>query len=422
MPSKACTLVVGTTGDYILWISQHRPQDVLFLTDAQVRKAAQEKAPQGDREVLADLVDHPSVIKQLARHLDKWDQFLVSVVCFDDESLALAAVLAKAANLPFTSEESVRNCRNKLQSKILWQKSGISCPAFIRLPMTEIDNFDAQVPFPCIAKPLTGSGSELVFRCDDRQELTNALNYLRAGLKSRSRHRMYATEVADILIEEYVQGDELSCDFAISGDQVEIIRTAGKVIATQGMIAGTAQGYFIPANLPKNIDILSLKNALRGAAQALNIDHVVCMADFIIRNDQIVFLELSPRPGGDCLPDLLRQSADMDILQTTINFSLHGRTEIDPKPWKPVAALRLHADCAGTLRAVDTHSLRLDSRVKDIKIHKKRGDKITLPPNDYNSWLIGHVIFEPRAGESLPLQIEQLRQKINIVMEPAANG
>jgi len=50
-------------------------------------------------------------------------------------------------------------------------------------------------------------------------------------------------------IEEFVAGDEYSCDFVLDRGRAEIIRTAHKLPATD-MAVGTILAYEVPAALP----------------------------------------------------------------------------------------------------------------------------------------------------------------------------
>jgi hypothetical protein len=77
-----------------------RPGQALFLTDAAVRREAEEPPPLPDEELLCDLTDERQVLEALVRHLEKWQLTLDGVVCYDCESMALAARLAGAYGLP----------------------------------------------------------------------------------------------------------------------------------------------------------------------------------------------------------------------------------------------------------------------------------------------------------------------------------
>jgi hypothetical protein len=66
---------------------------------------------------------------------------------------------------------------------------------------------------------------------------------------------------------------------------------------------------------------------------------------------------------------------------------------------------------------VSCNGLAGDPRVKEIFIKRDSGHEITIPPDDYDSWLLGHVIFEPQPGVCLRSQCNDIREKISINVE-----
>ena len=55
--------------------------------------------------------------------------------------------------------------------------------------------------------------------------------------------------------------------------------------------------------------------------------NTIIMADFIFKDDQFYFLEMTPRPGGDCLPDLIQASLGYDTLGLAIEYAVDKNIE-----------------------------------------------------------------------------------------------
>ena len=172
-------LVVGTTADYVDHIRTHYPGRPLFLTDPAERAAALEKDPAPADELLCDLQDPARVHDELRAHLSQWRMRICGVVCYDCESLGLAADLAKQFSQPFPDPAAVRISRNKFLSKQIWQKTAIPCPrtAVVR-NLADALKFMTSIAKPVIIKPLTGSGSELLFKCDNRLDCSRAVDLI----------------------------------------------------------------------------------------------------------------------------------------------------------------------------------------------------------------------------------------------------
>lgn len=423
-PVDARVLVVGTTADYIEWIRGCRPGQALFLTDAAVRREAKESPPLPDEELLCDLTDERQVLEALVRHLETWQLTLDGVVCYDCESMALAARLAGAYGLSYPGVQAVTNCRDKFRSKTLWQKAGLATPAARKIgSAADAVRFFRETGGPCVLKPLSGSGSEFIFRCDSERDCERYYRSIVHGLDCRKDHRLYqpfAGDTPDIIAEAFVDGEEYSCDFVLEDGRVRLMRIARKVLFDQDPF-GTAKAYILPGVWPEAIDADAFEETLYRSATALGIQRAVCMLDFIVHERRMVLLELAPRPGGDCLPALVRRCYALDTLALMLDFARQ-----EPFPWErpashpPMVGLRLHAGQAGTLVGIEDRALRGDPRVQEVNLLRRPGHCIRRPPEDYDAWLLGHVIFVPDDGKDVAAQCRELCDKLTITVRPEA--
>lgn len=423
-------LVVGTTADYVAIINGRYPGRALFFTDERERERATEAVPAAHDEVLCDLNAPDDAIRRLTVHLKKYDIALEGVTAFDCESLSLAARIGEEWQLPFPSPRSVENCRSKHISKQLWQQAGVDCPrSRIISTVAEAIAFMRDTGQPAIMKPLTGSGSELVFLCRDKLECVASFKMLTAGLEERRDTRMHHdpllrvesdNDTMSFAIEEYIEGREYSCDFIFDNGRVEIIRIAKKIPAA-GHPIGTTLAYVVPANLPGAIDVSRFRAQIADACRALGLTRAVCMLDFIIRDDRAEILELTPRPGGDCLPALIQQSMGIDMLGLALDFAAGRSLSFPPANEQiPLVGLRVIARQAGVFQGFDRTNLEDDPRVIEVYQKHRSGHRIILPPTDYDSRILGHVIFRPTSKNGLEAECKSLEAKLVIKMERAA--
>ena len=90
---------------------------------------------------------------------------------------------------------------------------------------------------------------------------------------------------------------------------------------------------------------------------------------------------------------------------------------IPRKSWETLVGLRLFAQRAGTVKEIDERDIRRDPRVQEVLIKRKPGHRVILPPHDYDSRLLGHVIFRPRESTSPEMECAELASKLKVVME-----
>ena len=404
--------MVGTTPDYVDLLRREHPEECLFLTESRLRLHAKEPRPEDGEEVLYRGDKQLSAIELLKRHQDRHGIKVVGVACFDCESMPLASLISKRYGLPYPSSDAVDCCRNKRRMKQRWRAGGTPGPRFsIARRLEDAVEFFHQIGGPCVMKPLSGSGSELVFRVENEADCRLFFEKIIVGLAARRTAPLYRSckeGLASVLMEEWIEGDEFSCDFLVEKGRVRVIRLARKHLRRNGPL-GTIEAYELSRNRPEACRDSRLAPWLLLAVSSLGIDRAICMADFIVRGDQPVFLELTPRCGGDCLPSLLKTACDFDVLGLAIRFARETVAKAVVRVDESVVALRLFAEQAGTLEWADTVALVDDRRVLSVVLTRRLGDRVKLPPLDYDSWILGHVIYRPDPGRTVSEQNEELR-------------
>ena len=409
-------LVVGTTPDYVECIRQLYPERAVFLTEPGLRRKALEPVPLDWEELLLELEDFTLVKHDLARHLRQWELSLDGIVCFDCESMELAALLAKDLSLNYPHVDSIRQCRDKYISKKIWQENGVSCPRNRLVQSSnEVYDFMQTIGGACVIKPLSGSGSELVFHCRSREDCENGAKNMAEGLRARQTHRLYSSRGESFLAEEFVCGQEYSCDFIHRESGVQILRLTKKIKDSTKPF-GTITAYQLSDCETEGLDKNGLECMLNKGAEALHIGNAVCMVDFLVADGVFFLLEMTPRPGGDCIPSLLQEAVSFNMLGFALDCA-QKRPCKQPDPAKDkFVALRLHASSAGTIRQIDTSALGQDPRVQSVMTLRQPGHQVVMPPQDYDSWYLGHLIFKPAPEDGVEGQCEELSKKVVVEM------
>mgnify|MGYP001105507187 CR=1 FL=1 len=420
------TLVVGTTADYIAMLGERFPGRVLFVTDKS--QAVRRAMPELDSrtQILLDLSVTKRVIRSIERHLEQWNIKLRGVACYDCEWLVLAAEIARHFALEYPSAESVALCRNKMASKQRWLDAGLLCPrASIVSSPQQAAGFASEVNAPVVLKPLSGSGSELTFVCEDPATASRMYQVVDKGLRERIDLPMFMPVVIEgrqsgapqeIVAEEFVAGSEYSCDVFIDGDEVVIIRFAEK-LPRPAPPFGITMAYLVPGRMPDKVSEAELRDILFIAGRSLGLRRSLFMADFIVRNGRVFLLELTPRIGGDCLPYLIKQSCGLDMLGVALDVAEQRPLIVPEAPlWKQLVGLRLFADKGGVIKKMDSSRIEKDRRVQEVYFKRLAGDGITLPPKDYDTWILGHVIFQPDSISNFDLEGGEIAAKLKVRM------
>lgn len=417
-------LIVGTTADYVDLLDRRFPGELLFITDSGERAQWTGSCPLSSCEILSELADSNGVLRALVEYLKQHKVCLSAVVSYDCESLSLAAAIAKEFSLPFPGHEAIINCRSKYFSKKIWLEHGVSCPA-VELICSDSDVARSfkEMDGKAVLKPLSGSGGELVFFAETEEVARASFRIIQERLRGHGNYRMYAEKGLcpgegdprkNVVMEQYVGGDEYSCDFILTEGRVDVLRLSKKIVSDDDFF-GTILGYELPAELPAPWTMEQVGVCLKRAAESPGLRSSIAMADFKFCGSEMVFLELTPRLGGDCLPWLVRASSGLDMFKVSLDFARGKTIKVPEKDqWKRVVGMRLFADKPGILNRIETDGIRGDSRVIECHMNRKPGDRIKLPPEDYDLRILGHVIFEPEAGRALKEQCLELSGKFKV--------
>lgn len=409
-------LVVGSTTDYIDWIRKACPGQALFLTAPLVRQVATEPPPEPAEELLVELEDFTVVCAELHRFLATWQLSLRGIIAFDGEALVLAAELAVALALPYPSPASVQESQDKYRTKSRWAAAQLPCPQ-VRLVDSAAGAFAflQEVDGPTVLKPLAASGSELVFRCTSKRDCEKWLPIIQAGLAGPAATPAERGGTL-VLAEEYIPGAEYSCDFIMVAGQARIIRLTKKLPAPRQPF-GTIMAYALADLTALPFRIEELVRVVGQGATALGLSQAVCMVDFIAGAQGLVLLEMSPRPGGDCLPHLLRRARNLDILALAMAYAQQRPLAWPTTGGEQYVGLRLHSRRAGWIRALNPAELLADRRVREVNLAGQPGQQVILPPADYRSWYLGHAIFELAADRDWEEQCHEVGKLLRVEIE-----
>ncbi|MCA9402436.1 MAG: ATP-grasp domain-containing protein [Candidatus Omnitrophica bacterium] len=431
MSPRPQVLVIGTTADYIDDLRQRAPGRLLFVTDPAERERFAGPAPAGHEEILCPLEDPDLVTTAVRRFVERHNVEIAGITCYDCESLALTAHIAAALGLPFHSAAAIARARSKFHAKLRWQEAGLTAPRVkLMRNVTDVLEFWRAAGRDIVLKPLAGSGSEFVFRCRDEQACLQAIRTMQTRIPVHPNRRMYALErlpdhvspVDTFCAETYVGGAEYSCDAVISNGELRVVRLTKK-LPFEDEEFGTTMAYQILNDYPRYLPERELRVVLKNAARSLGLYHAWFMADFKLYKNRIWLLEVTPRPGGDCLPALVSAAGGPDMRLAVLDFAAGQRVSLPQlADYRPLVGLQCFASRAGRLRRLEMPEDFVRSKLVQVCLNKRPGDVVRLPPEDYDSRKLGTIIFEPVARVPVEAQCREIRKALKVEMEETVHA
>ena len=254
------------------------------------------------------------------------------VLAVGDRPAWLAAHIAQERGLPWHLPEAVAVSTNKLKARGRLLAAGLPVPWFVSLPIHGDEDLDrlTRVRFPCVLKPVGLSASRGVMRADSLSALLAARDRL-ALLLARVDVRANASADDDTLIVEgFVPGQEFALDGVLEQGALRVFALFEKPDPLDGPFFEETI-YVTPARLvPARQHVIAAHIAR--AALALGLHHGPIHAECRVDGEDIVVLEVAPRPiGGLCArsipvvaPDGTRCGLEDALLAHALGQSLEG--------------------------------------------------------------------------------------------------
>jgi biotin carboxylase len=426
-------LIVGTTPDYVVKLYERYPSSLLFLTDIRFKEDPLLKKIPPSSMIFASLENSEEACRRAHEFLKAGWAAPDGIACFDCDSLLLASRLGSELGLRFPAWEAIARCRSKFESKKIWTGRGVASPiASIASSLPETIDFFESHGENMVLKPLAGSGSELLFHCRGKSDVTKAVSILEQELPKRKGNplfRPFPNPAGDSLIdpcscwvaEEFISGPEFSCDFVLQEGEVLFIRETGKIKATDKPF-GSVLAYTFPPRYPAGFQKRVLKAVLRKATNSLGFDWGYFMVDFILHQGTPILLEMTPRPGGDSIPELVRAAAGLDTLALYLDFVQGDFKEPEGLSLLPesFASLNFFAPMEGKIQVLDGRKVQASPHVRKLFFKKQVGERVILPPKDYDNRLLGYCIIEATPGLDLIAETQRIQELLEVRIEQHA--
>lgn len=300
------------------------------------------------------------------------------ILAYASDPAALpGAIVAERLGLPTNPAKSVEVLGLKYPWRQFLHDNGFACPKFYSFhpstPVNQIVEAAKDFTFPVIVKPTDSSGSKGVTKLDNRWEgLENAISWA----DSYSRNKV-------LLVEEYIQRGFPS---VVGGD---IFVWDGKVVLYGEMecLRDTLRSPLIPIGEKKPLCVSekqrgNIYRELQRVVTALGIRFGELNIEIILdKNDNVHFLELGPRAGGNMIPIQLSDAYGIDLVKANIQAAMGEKPEFLNQPVKPLSGCYmhyvLHSYESGTFKGVKIDESIAKYVYRQV-IYKKEGDTVDV--------------------------------------------
>jgi len=288
-----------------------------------------------DAHYAADILDH-ELVTQIARR-ERVDG--VMTLC-TDAPVRTVALVASQLKLKALSPQAAANSTDKRLMRRCLASAAVPIPKFSVVGSLEETYRSAEaIDFPLVLKAPCSSGSRGVVRVESASELESAVIEVR---------RFQPT--GELLLEEWMEGPEVSVEGACQGDKVQIIQVTDKTLFSGAF--PVEAGHTQPSMLPTPI-IERIRSVTTDAVSALGLSDCALHAELKITSDGPKIVEVGARLGGDRIATHLTPlSTGVNLLRATIMIAMGEVPDLVPKFSRGAAVRYFHAPECGVIKSI----------------------------------------------------------------------
>jgi biotin carboxylase len=371
----------------------------------------------GEIEALADRCEEVDLrdreaVTRLARAL-KQEGGLDGVFTAGTDFSTTVAWVAERVGLPGIPYTAALTATDKARMRAAFQAHGVPSPRFFTVGAdtagSATQSRSVALPqgfsFPLVVKPVDNMGARGVRRVDDELQLRDAVDIALGQSAS-----------AQAIVEQYLEGLELSLDALIHDGEIAICGVADRHICFPPYFV--EMGHTMPSDLPAEV-LREAQEVFRRGIRALGITRGAAKGDIKITPGGAVVGEIAARLSGGYMSGWTYPFASgVEVTAEALNIAV-GLPVGDLEPRRNwVSAERAFISIPGTVKALEgLEQARGVPRVEELFLRVCPGQQVQLPIN--NMGKCGNLISKaPNRLEAVEA-VEKAVRSVLVRLKPA---
>lgn len=340
--------------------------------------------PYVDKWILADTYDHSESIQEVGRFMARNEKIKIDgvITFWEDDVILTSKIVDKFGFIGIPAVISQR-ARNKFFFRDFCKKNDLPIPKFKLIKSDHdikyvISNFN----FPMVIKPVYGSSSAFVIKVNSKKELERSYRYIRRSLSSLIESAL--SDGLDVMVEEYIDGDEVDVDMLIQNGRVKFCSVSDNSVTKEPFFVET--GRSTPSNLPEKDqeDIMRMADEL---LEKLGVHNGCIHLEAKNGGKGPVPIEANLRMGGDEIYSTVKKAWQVDLIENAVKIALGvhiSRLRKPDEPYKYVVSRDFLSDDSGIISKLEIDpEIKKKKYVEEIKFFKEIGDTVLVPPQGY---------------------------------------
>jgi hypothetical protein len=353
--------------------------------------------------LLEDFNKPKDINSKIKNWLETNNKNLIGIIGLDEEyKYTVAKAISDHFNLEYFDQKIINIATSKYLQRSIFKENNINTPNF---KILKDENYQ-DINFPNVIKPVTGISSLFVFKNNDEKELKKNLKFIKSHAPEKP-----------LLLEEFIGGDEYSCDYIVDKNSKAKILRVVKKLTNKKQFPFFEGFYLFNPDYTNNSDfkLKDLEDLCSKTATAIGLKRGVCMMDFKFYNGKLFIIETTIRPGISQFMELMKNVYGYTSIEIYLKelFKIEHTIQI---PKENTLIFYIFTEKTGILEKFDTSALEKNLNkfgIIDIKKYFSPGDKIEHEENKaYSEIMIGSISVKNINMDQIKNKIEEINKNI----------
>lgn len=374
----------------------------------------------GNDSEAEELVDHlipvrvhnfeclENTVETIVREAKK--QGVTGVITRWDAGIPVMAHVSAALGMPTFPPQLVESLRDKYRMREMFDQHGIPSAAFAKVRTLEEALAAArQIGYPHVLKPSLGYGSWGVLRIDSEEQMKVEFERI-LKLSQLEFH------TSDLLIEEFLEGKELTVDSIIYQGDVLFSNITEKPLPMTGEEGGFAELRMITPSSFAQSEQQKIHEVQHSLIQKFGIYNAVIHTEMRLTKTGPKLLEINPRVGGANIPTITKMAANVDLELAALELAFGKKPSLQPILQGYAAVQVISPSKGGTLQSVEgLEEIRKWDGIHEVQFFKQVGDRILSLPYEIQDQ-VGYIVSKGATREEALAKLEQAEERLKLVI------
>jgi biotin carboxylase len=314
------------------------------------------------------------------------------------------AWVAEKLRLPGIPHGVALNATDKARMRARFRARGVACPRFFTVEGRPQAQLPEGFAFPLVVKPVDNMGARGVRRVDGQEEYAAAVEV--ALGQSRSRRA---------IVEEYMEGPELSLDAVVFRGQATVCGVADRHIFFPPYFV--EMGHTMPSELDPEL-LGQAEEVFLAGIRALGIRIGAAKGDIKLTPSGPAVGEIAARLSGGYMSGwTFPLSCGVEVTEAALNIAV-GLPPGDLRPrFAAVSAERAFISIPGRIQALEgLPEVRQVDGLQELFLRVRVGDRVRLPANNLEK--CGNVITRASTRAQAVGAADRARQQVFLRLVP----